>query len=550
MKTRISAFLRSEVDAIRNPWGIALFAAAFLLSYVLQHYAAQVDARGSINAKWLIINTLVFYLLSRIAGIAGYLARIYVSALVALNLTSIIYYGSRLTFGVIESSMETNIPEVRGLLATVGITPLAIFIGSLVFLTMCTRKLASTDGIGKLLLLAGLLIIPMKLAWLTLTHSTDVRFVRWRRFPVAMSQFYVQDMVAFSDVASAVLIEIGRQNVMRQFKQVRTLPSGIDLEPLPAIDARPRKIVLILGESSTKSHYRLYGYSHGQEGFLERLAKDKEHTLVLADAVSPAALTREALPRILSFASTRDDTAFTVNLNLIELANRAGYSTAWLSNQQALSGSFDTSVTLISKPAAYVKYLKHDAWGENRGGHDIDLIPPFKQVYRHDDSMQFIVLHLIGSHENYADRFEPEDYEATSSSPDEFHAYDASIHHTERVIQFVAETISRDPRSLLIYVPDHGEIVNVGHGLAGFTRQQYEVPLLANGNADVVASLRAAFAKYSVAGSDTFNTTNLIYVLAEDMGYTVDAAKSKEAVANAGFFFNVDGNYYPLEKLH
>jgi heptose-I-phosphate ethanolaminephosphotransferase len=550
MKRRISAFLRSEGDAIRSPRGAALFAAAFLLSYVLQHYAAQVDARGSINVKWLLINTLVFYLLSRIGGIAGHIARIYVSAIVALNLTSIIYYGSRLTFGVIESGMETNIPELRGLVATVGITPLVLFIASLVFVTVCTRKLTPTDGIGKILLIASLLIIPIKLALLTLSHSTDVRFVRWRRFPVAMSQFYVQDMVAFSDFASAVLIEIGRQNVLRQSKQLRTLPAGIDLQPPAAIDARPRKIVLILGESSTRSHYRLYGYPHGQEDVLEHLAKDSEHTLVLPDAVSPAALTREALPRILSFASTRDDTAFTLNLNLIELANRAGYSTAWLSNQQALSGSFDTSVTLIAKPAAYVKFLKHDAWGENRGGHDIDLIAPFKEIYRHDDSMQFIVLHLIGSHENYADRFEAEDYEAASGSPAEFRAYDASIHHSERVIKFVAETISHDPSSILIYVPDHGEIVNVGHGLAEFVRQQYEVPLVASGNADVIASLRASFDKYSVAGTHTFNTTNLIYVLAEDMGYRVDAAKTKEAVANAGFFFSADGNYYPLEKLH
>jgi glucan phosphoethanolaminetransferase (alkaline phosphatase superfamily) len=550
MKRTISAFLKNEADAIRNPRGAALLAAAFLLSYVLQHYAAQVEARESINVKWLIINSLIFYLLSRIPGIAGHVARIYVSILVALNLTSIIYFGSRLTFGVIESGMETNIPELRGLLATVGITPVATFVGVLVFLTICTRKLAPTDGIGKLLLLASLLIIPMKLVVLTLTHSTNVRFVRWRRFPVAMSQFYVQDMVAFSDVASAVLIEIGRRNVLRESKRVRTLPSGVSLPPPAAIDARPRKIVLIVGESSAKSHHRLYGYPHGPEDFLQRLAKDSEHTLVLADAVSPAALTREALPRILSFASTRDDTAFTANLNLIELANRAGYSTAWLSNQQALSGSFDTSVTLISKPAAYVKYLKHDAWGENRGGHDVDLIAPFKEIYRHDDSMQFIVVHLIGSHESYVDRFEPEDYAAASGSPIEFRAYDASIHHSERVIQVVAQTISHDPRALMIYVPDHGEIVNVGHGLAEFVRVQYEIPLIANGNADLVASLRTEFAKYSVAGTSTFNTTNLIYVLAEEMGYSVDTDKTKEAIANAGYFFNADGNYYPLEKLH
>jgi heptose-I-phosphate ethanolaminephosphotransferase len=554
-KNTISELFESEFKAIRNPYAVALLAAAGTFAFCLQHYAQYAGSPGwqyeigsSMSIRWVMVNGISLFLFARIAGFPGLIAKSYISVIVAANLTSIIYFGSRLTYGAIESGFETNVNELEGLYVLVGLTPVLIFLVVFTFLLLCGRKVSKTGRIGILLLFLTLLIIPVKLAEQYLTGSKSMAFLRWQRWPIAGTDLYFQDLALGSDLVSAAAYEVDKFRMARDSATSRVLPPGVTLDSAHAVLA-PLKVILIVGESSARSHYAAYGYRYPADPHLQEAAKDVDHTLIVGNAMSPAPLTREALVRTLSFASPHDDGPFRDNVNLVELAKLAGYETAWISNQAKI-GRHDSPIGMVASTADRVSFQKHDTSGTYRGGHDVDLLAVLDRTYLPDDSKQFIVLHLIGSHESYADRSDPIDYAASADFAPEFRLYDASIHQTDRVIQGAIDKIRGNERALVVYFSDHGEIVNVGHGRLEFIRTQYEIPLVVHGGTQLVRRADESIRKYSAHDMDLFNTTNLSYVFAELLGYSVDETAEHHAISEASYFFNVDNQTYSMNQLH
>ena len=555
IKNTISELIESELKAICNPYAVALLAAAGTFSFFLQHYAQfagtpgwQYDITSSMSTRWVVVNGISLYLFARIAGYPGLIAKSYISVIVAANLTSIIYFGSRLTYGAVESGFETNVNELEGLYVLVGLTPVSIFLVVFSFLLLCGRKVSKTGRTGVLLLFLTLLIIPAKLAEQYLTGSKSMAFLRWQRWPIAGTVIYFQDLVLGSDLVCAAAYEVDKFRLARDAATSRVLPPGVTLDGSRA-DLAPLKVILIVGESSARSHYAAYGYRYSADPHLQDAAKDVDHTLIVGNAMSPAPLTREALIRALSFASPHDDGPFRDNVNLVELAKLAGYETAWISNQAKI-GRHDSPIGMMASTADRVFFQKHDTSGTYRGGHDVDLLAVLDRTYVPDDSRQFIVLHLIGSHQSYADRSDSGDYAASANFAPEFRLYDASIHHTDRVLEGAMNKIRGNERALVVYFSDHGEIVNVGHGRLEFIRAQYEIPLVVHGGTQLVKRAADSIRKYSAHDMDVFNTTNLSYVFADLLGYSVDATAEQHAISEASYFFDVDNQTYSMNQLH
>ena len=500
------------------------------------------------SIRWIIVNAISLYLFARIAGFPGLIAKSYISVIAAANLTSIVYFGSRLTYGAIESGFETNVNELKGLYVSVGLTPLSIFLVVFAFLLLCGRKVSTTGRIGILLLSLTLLIVPVKLAGQYLAGSKSIAFLRWQRWPLAGTVLYFQDLALGSDLVCAAAYEVDKFRLARDSMRSRVLPPGVTLDGARAALA-PLKVILIVGESSARSHYAAYGYRYPADPHLQDAAKDSDHTLLVGNAMSPAPLTREALIRALSFASPHDDGPFRDNVNLVELAKLAGYETAWISNQAKL-GRHDSPIGMMASTANRVSFQKHDTSGTYRGGHDVDLLAVLDKTYLPDDSKQFIVLHLIGSHQSYADRSDAVDHAASADFAPEFRLYDASIHQTDRVIQGAMDKIRGNERALVVYFSDHGEIVNVGHGRLEFIRAQYEIPLVVHGGTQLVKRTGDSIRKYSAHDMDVFNTTNLSFVFADLLGYSVDENAVQHAISEASYFFNVDNQTYSMNQLY
>jgi glucan phosphoethanolaminetransferase (alkaline phosphatase superfamily) len=134
-------------------------------------------------------------------------------------------------------------------------------------------------------------------------------------------------------------------------------------------------------------------------------------------------------------------------------------------------GQFDSPIAAVAYDAAHVSFYSVADWGKP-GTYDDVLVKPLRQAIRQSSKNLFIVLHTMGSHANYANRYPPEfdvftpslkdipepDYYDLSLQERVRDSYDNSILFTDHVIAEVIRTLaSTDAISTMWYVSDHGE---------------------------------------------------------------------------------------------
>jgi len=99
-------------------------------------------------------------------------------------------------------------------------------------------------------------------------------------------------------------------------------------------------------------------------------------------------------------------------------------------------------------------------------------------------------------------------------------------------------------------MPDHGEVINKGHGFSEMTASQFEIPLIAwSENPDYISRFRKIIQRYSIRNGRVFNTSALPFVMAELMGYHVDERTRVQSLEDSNYVLNVDGYAYPLSEL-
>lgn len=124
---------------------------------------------------------------------------------------------------------------------------------------------------------------------------------------------------------------------------LRTYQKQLDINILKA--DLPDNVVLILGESFSKSHSSLYGYDKDTNPCLTEMIKDS--LLVSYDNVIAPGLT--TIPCVKSIMSTyqleyRDSVNWYECITLPNVMKSCGYQTVWISNQSP-SGVFDKMIT-------------------------------------------------------------------------------------------------------------------------------------------------------------------------------------------------------------
>lgn len=163
--------------------------------------------------------------------------------------------------------------------------------------------------------------------------------------------------------------------------------------------------------------------------------------------------------------------------SIIDLAKAAGYDTYWISNQAGFSAS-DTPITIISSTAA------HHTWINGRGASPSDSTyldgKLITELPDNVDRPSFIVIHLMGSHSRYADRY-PKSYSLFSGRGKFVDGYDNSVRYVDSVLQGIFEKVHNYSNFQgFLYLPDHGEDPESGnaHSPDKFTFQMVRIPFL------------------------------------------------------------------------
>lgn len=308
-------------------------------------------------------------------------------------------------------------------------------------------------------------------------------------------------------------------------------PTGV---PLVTDAARaPQKIVVIIGESLSRSHCSLYGYGRPTQPHLARLAADSS-LVVFKEPVAPALHTIAAFRYIVGTWNGEADREWYRCPTFLEVARRSGYRLSWISNQSP-KGIYDNPVKKIADYCDRLAFTDNGMIGSKgmRISDDLDsLLIPMTQRWN-DDVRDLSVIHLLGSHVAYYlrypkhyNRFRPADYDRpTRRQRIVLSSYDNTVLYNDMVVSRLMRLYDRQD-AVVIYFSDHAQDLFesdrhfFGHGRDGVPASEaaaaaipmmvYMTPAFRRRHPDTEALIRRAAAR-------PFNTTDLTVLLMQIM---------------------------------
>ena len=225
--------------------------------------------------------------------------------------------------------------------------------------------------------------------------------------------------------------------------------------------------ILIIGESARRKNMGLYGA--GRDTTPHENA-EKTRMLLFTQAIAPAGSTIASVPKTLRPVDANGNLSNNYKDNIITLANRAGFQTFWLSNQEDYNPNYAV-ITEIMQQAGKV-FWKHEKY-------DGSLLGQLGAIVE-TGGKKLIVLHFRGSHEPPGDSF-PREYEKFSGGDAREDDYDNSIYYTDAVIGEIFQML-RDRKASVLYYSDHALIRKKKlwywkYRHAGGVKEAYEIPM-------------------------------------------------------------------------
>lgn len=255
---------------------------------------------------------------------------------------------------------------------------------------------------------------------------------------------------------------LGKLYLMSQYEPTQDLRDFRHECELERYSDSPKNIVLIIGESLSKSHMGLYGYRLKTTPLLSQMHEDG--SIVSFDNVQSSGVGTISSFKYMMTTACRDDDGqdWYTRLTLFDVAKAAHYGTKWISNQSS-SGVHDNVVARFSELADTVVWCGQQYVGV--GKHDLDeiVIPEVKKaIEENKDSCSLYVVHLMGSHEDFHSRypesyglFKEDDYlSEPETKRDLLCAYDNSVLYNDYIVESLMKLFS-DKEAVVLYFPDH-----------------------------------------------------------------------------------------------
>ncbi|WRC59563.1 phosphoethanolamine transferase [Helicobacter pylori] len=228
-----------------------------------------------------------------------------------------------------------------------------------------------------------------------------------------------------------------------------------------------KNVVLVIGESASRNFMQLYGYSVPNNPLLSQLANEREresnNLFVFSDTISKEAHTSDVFESLLNYSNAETNKPWYHYHNMIDIFKRSHYETFWLEKQ--IVDEWGITQNLVSNRSKNRYYILG-----NYGAYDEELVKFYsKNIPSQLKNKNFIVLHLIGSHSWYADRF-PKSFAKFKPSDLSF----SNLHvSNDRDKQIVADYVNslyyndfvlngifnlfKDKDAIVFYLSDHAQ---------------------------------------------------------------------------------------------
>lgn len=333
--------------------------------------------------------------------------------------------------------LQTNFNEAKEyLLLNLGIAGIAVTLFVLFVLTYLLYKNNQAVFSISLSLSKGKLALVSTLFLATAFYSTKIFPVTGVLEAYGFAQEYYQKSLIF------------KENHGKNFETLTVAPTT-------PIFSRPSTIIMVIGESAS-SHF-MSSYNQTENNTTPWLKEMIENNKIykVQHAYTSCCQTVPALERALTQKNQYNKKEFFESISILDVAKKAGYTTYWFSNQGSISDA-DTPITLVAQTADYSKWLIDTSAGRKKMLYDGDLLPLLKDI--NPNTNNFVVFHLMGSHEDTINRFPPE--VARFEKPGKFNTlanYDDSLAYTDDILKTIFEYGTHNLNmQAFVYFSDHG----------------------------------------------------------------------------------------------
>lgn len=295
--------------------------------------------------------------------------------------------------------------------------------------------------------------------------------------------------------------------------------------------------VLVIGESTSRNHLGIYDYSRNTTPKLKAISNE---IYAFNNVVTPHTHTLSALEKVLTLGNSQNEEN-KFKGTILQLFNAAGFKTFWLSNQPP-SGLWDNFITGIASSTDETKFINIS---NDKTPFDGDLLPYFDSVLKEKGTKKLIVLHLMGTHFLYKNRY-PDSFSIFKSKPitafksstafDEINAYDNAVVYQDFVwSQIISKLKSLNTNASAVFLSDHGEEVYqtmdyAGHAETKGSKNMYDVPFIVWLSEDKKQNNH-----FVMDINRSYSTENLLFSIADLAAVSFNEMQPEWSIFNSAF---------------
>ena len=220
--------------------------------------------------------------------------------------------------------------------------------------------------------------------------------------------------------------------------------------------SKPGTIIVVIGECASRNFMSAYTNTPTDTTPWLRQQRSNSEFILFKNVYSTRTNTVLALERALTEKSQYNNKEFRECATIIDIAKGAGYFTSWYSNQGTTDES-DTPIAIIGKTSDISKWTNQDL---DTLQYDGTLLKYLEEVDPNKNN--FIVLHLMGSHDNYQNRY-PKEF-AKWGNPNKNEPplnYDNSLYYSDFILSEIYKYAKENLNlQAMLYFSDHGTVPN------------------------------------------------------------------------------------------
>lgn len=349
---------------------------------------------------------------------------------------------------------------------------LGMYVGSSIYLLRNSKILSTKDRWFKTVATLGTIMLAVVI------HHIVIKSKYHDTFP------------GFMGTLPSYLLD--RQSITKQIADRKQFVTGNTVTASLDHAEQAQTYVIVIGESLTRTHLSIYGY---ERETTPRLAQLKNELTVFDNTICSHTQTQPSLRLALTQANADNKLATGQALSIVDMANKAGFKTWWISNQQPLR----STISAVANMADEAHYVSNDYHGVQVRRFDELLLPYVETALQDGAEKKAIFVHLMGSHLQYDNRYPDEfavfgkndnrsvkAYQWLEKHSDYINSYDNSVLYTDWIVTEIIAKLKQAPKESLaglLFFSDHGEEVYdtldfVGHRPDSISPAMVEIPFI------------------------------------------------------------------------